>query len=90
MEVWLPESGQPDGVAHEYEVAPGTGEILYVCDVPEQTEAFPEIAPGCAGVVQASSVDVSKFSLLKSPSSLFVLAARSVPTHAVFRYTLKS
>ena len=41
---------QPPGKVHVYDVAPATGEILYVLDVPEQIAVFPVINPGWAGV----------------------------------------
>lgn len=39
----------PDGNVHVYDVAPATGEILYVLEEPEQMVAVPEIVPGVAG-----------------------------------------
>ena len=39
----------PEGKVHAYEVAPATGMMVYVCDVPVHGEAAPEIFPGCNG-----------------------------------------
>jgi hypothetical protein len=41
----------PEGNAHEYDVAPLTGLILYTCVAPGHDEVLPVIAPGCSGSV---------------------------------------
>jgi hypothetical protein len=41
----------PPGKVQVYDVAPATAVTLYVFDDPEQTDIFPEILPGIAGVV---------------------------------------
>ena len=48
MEVPVVVPLQPDGSVHEYDVAPGTGLILYVSSDPEHTVSLPVIGPGLA------------------------------------------
>jgi hypothetical protein len=41
---------QPPGNVQVYEVAPATGEIEYVCELPAHTVVFPVMGPGCEAV----------------------------------------
>ena len=51
MELVVEEPIHPLGRPHVYDVAPVTGSMVYVFELPEQTVVLPLMAPGVDGVV---------------------------------------